>query len=441
MRQLQAQKVVRAASAQTHTTESSEEDDSSITAEPARPAKEPRRDYQSPTRPFKLGSHQVKDDSPSMTMHRSPPHEIIATSPGSQSQNLRRKNILQQLNESRKAKRPRLTQTDGPTSSPLRPNIGSNHDEPIELGSSSVSSGSDAAQDTPGSSDDEEADAHEDEIQQQLRYLKHQTYYDHKDNVQRCIQCEHELNSLMGHCEHCEEGAEEDTKAPYYEVLDPENGPRPEIAFNEYDDKLMDDEDRLKYVGDYLDDDSSAYDSQDEKSSFHEEYDEADSFIDTTSEKSEDSEESDNEEEPDWEQKFKDLQADHDTVVAKHKVLGQKHEIILVALQQTEEKYYDLCDDFGIPHSSDDDDEMGEELDEEIDEEGNILVNPLAPVPSVIELVVSHAEENSQNSELPEERIMDRVDAFEAVSGDSQGWQNIVLMSTGHNHSAAEIEL
>lgn len=445
MGQLQAQKVVRAASVQTHTTESSEEDDSSITAEPAKAITELKRDNQGRLRLFKRGADQIEDVSPSIVRHRSPPPEIIATSPGSQSQNFRRKAILEQLNEARKAKRPRLAQTDGPASSPLRPRAGTQsgyQDEPIELNSSSMGDVLDAEPGTPGSSDEDGIDVYGDEIKDQLRYLRRQTFYDHRDNVQRCIHCEYELSSLMGHCERCEEvGDDDERRTPYYEVLDPEMGPRPEIAINEYDDKFMDEEDRLRYVGDYLDDDSSAYDSQDEKLGFLEQYDEADSFIDTTSEKSDDSEDSDSDEEPDWEKKYKSLEADHDTVVAKHKTLGQRHEIILSALQQTEEKYYNLLDDIGILHTSDEDDEDDEELEEEIDEEGNILVNPPALVPAIHELVIALAEDNSQNSKLSDGRIMDRVDAFEAVLSDDQGWQNISLLSTGPNHSEAEIEL
>jgi hypothetical protein len=79
---------------------------------------------------------------------------------------------------------------------------------------------------------------------------------------------------------------------------------------------------------------------------------------------------------------------------------------------------------------------------DERDEDGLVVVDVSAPDPVVTELVLSQAQEQSQTSEIGEERIWDRAVAFQAVSNeDGRGWHSISLVSAKDNHSHEEIEL
>ncbi|TVY75938.1 Protein artemis [Lachnellula suecica] len=126
-----------------------------------------------------------------------------------------------------------------------------------------------------------------------MDYDSSSVFYDLEDEVARCKDCGHEVWSLLSGCTRC---SDEDPSAVIY---DPKAGPTPGVWF-------------LEQRGEpYLDEDSSAYDSQDEQDdkNFLEEY-EVNSFIDDASQEDAESEHgSPNDEEVDWEARCRSLAA------------------------------------------------------------------------------------------------------------------------------------
>ena len=78
----------------------------------------------------------------------------------------------------------------------------------------------------------------------------------------------------------------------------------------------------------------------------------------------------------------------------------------------------------------------------ERDDEGALVVEVAAPDPVVTELVLSQAQEQSQNSEIDGERIRDRAEAFEAALNANGGaWHNMSMVSINASHTHEEVEL
>jgi hypothetical protein len=168
-----------------------------------------------------------------------------------------------------------------------------------------------------------------------------------------------------------------------------------------------------------LDNDSSAYDSQDEDPEFHEEY-ELDSFIDDDSQNTSDEEDAASSDGEDYKSKYAQLSTVHRNLQMSYSALA--------------EEYTDLRE--GIFGSESD-------LDmDERDEDGLVVVDVSPPDPVVTELILSQAQEQSQASEIGDECIWDRAVAFQAVSSeDGRGWHSISLVSARDNHSYEEVEL
>jgi hypothetical protein len=254
------------------------------------------------------------------------------------------------------------------------------------------------------------------------------TFFDYDDQVLRCRSCGYEVWASCGFCTGMEKGCCREGLGiyPYFEVLDPEDpeaGPRPAIGKTEYSEETLDDASRRIIVGNYLDDDASAYDSQDAADGhFNEDYDEQDSFIDDDSQPDIDAHDdsSSTDGETDWKEQYDQLRA--------------AHEHLLDDYDNLEDKYDGLKRDF-----LGSDFESGSDM-EERDENGVLVVDVTVPDPAVTELVLSQAEEQSQNSELNSDRIQDRVEASEAASS-ADGWHNITMVSTQDNHTHPEIEL
>jgi hypothetical protein len=398
-----------------------------------------RRNSQGLLRPFDAEGRElhpplaVLENLPGIT----PPREILATSPGSDSQSLRRKAILEGLREGRD-KRARL-QFDGPDSSPTLESV--ERDEAVlrEVDLSTESQHSDASShaNTPGS---EAAGAKElgrkpfsafrdengqeiicDEMEYDGDNMTLDKFYDPEDEVDRCKLCGHELwRPYIGFCTGCKRGQ---SGVPYFEIIDPENGPRPRIELNEYapDINL---EDRRDIVGDYLDDHSSAYDSQDANVDLHEDY-EINSFIDDTPKEA--SNDENDASSSDGETLYKE----------RYHELEERYNTLLNNYENLEDEYFDfrrdvLGSDYGSDRSGFD----------EIDEDGLLVVDVSVPDPVVTELVLSQAQEQSQDSQISDDRVRDRVLAFEAaINDDGRGWRNISLVSTTDNHTHEEIEL
>ena len=254
------------------------------------------------------------------------------------------------------------------------------------------------------------------------------TIVDYDDNSNeptvRCKQCGHEIWAVWmtqrGFCTGCENGQEEE---PYFEIIDPEAGPRAEIEAGEYANSLGRADDRRNIVGDYLDEEYDTQDEYSENSPFKEDYDLEDSFIDDDSidERQHEDNEASSSDDEDYEQLFKNLQTTHDRLVADYCELVERHDGIMRDLMGSE---YD-SDELNIS---------------DMNEEGALMVSVINPDPVVAEIVLSQAQEQSQESEISDDRLKDRAKAFQAVE-DGQAWPNVTLVSTGDNHTHEETEL
>ena len=410
------------------------------------------------------------------TIESTPPQDITTVSPGSASQNLRRKVILEGLGDSSPTKRPRL-EYGGPGSSPprlalssrLKPTLRTEHNLPGVL---EISDDLDNAAPTLSSDMDSVSapiiadvslppvpDAFS-AIQTSNRegiqpvedpYIRKfvdfnsdredNTFIDHEDNVVRCKSCGWEvwtvwMTQIGFCCGDCKESRTNYPKEdPYYEVINPKAGPRPGFApgnYAEYHIENLPPQYRTQRnaVGDYLEYHSDAYDTMDEDPDYRSEYDSEDSFIDDASlpgseRGDEDSHSSSGEERTDYKQLLNELQR-------KHHRLVDVYESSMRDLVDSDYEYHGNSLD-GLNDS-----DLNLDIDE-IDGGGALMVGVAVPDPAVAELVLSQAEEQSQESEISAGRIRDRVRAFEAAAGDS--WNNISMVSTGDNHTREEIEL
>ncbi|KAG0651652.1 DNA cross-link repair 1C [Hyphodiscus hymeniophilus] len=422
-------------------------------------------------------SKEVQKDIDEMILAipSTPPDIINALSPGSASQTLRRKAIHERLEG--QVKRARLSY-DGPVSSPSAADSSATPQKAQHLSTViEISDESDGeAASTPGSEDEspvqpisnlaEEIDDPFSTIQpsdteqsvgdryRRLFNIASKSYdngdlrafldsevdiedtINDTDRTVRCRDCGHEMWTVwmtyVGFCTgdcgvSCwnEEGLHEN---PYYEIIDPELGPRPAIDLGHYADYMN--LDRENTVGDYIDNHSDAYDTFDEEEDHQSHYDSDDSFIDNASVKDSPDEQNGNspsaerEDVVDYKAMFQELQRKHERLLNTHEGMIQ-----------------DFVDsDYAYGSSSSEESYLSADADiEEIDEYGAVIADVKPPDPQVVELVLSQAQEQSQESEVSRERILDRAKAFEAAAGDE--WNSISLVSTGDNHTHAEIEL
>jgi hypothetical protein len=385
-----------------------------------------------------------KTNPPVMAIdHVATPPEILATSPGSESQSLRRKAVLEGLMEER-VKRARL-QLNHNESSPRTVNQLPNHGlqqspagsrQNIESTLLGIQSANDRGPPPQGDSlmvdeDDEEG-----------RNLD--AYWDPTDEVYRCGSCGYELWISKGECIEC--STEE--QQTYFEVLDPDLGLRPGIGRVDGDtDGNIDFDEKIELLGDCIDLDSSAYDSQDERDEHNDVY-EINSFIDDESIPNHQDEGSDSssDEDTDYEQKFYELQIDYFNLADEYdETLNEYDELRRDVLGSD---YYDSI------YGSDD---------LEFNEAGIVMVNIAPPDPLLTEVILSQSEQDSrsqepgtpdsaldgpiavtidgesQKSEALAEEANARAEAYEIALGGR--WHDVSLVSTGGNHSYEEDEL
>jgi DNA cross-link repair 1C protein len=333
--------------------------------------------------------------------------DILAVSPGSESQGLRRKFILDGLGEVG-AKRPRFESEA--TEAVHRDNA--DHQESSVPRAISISSG--------GLSTDL-ALTQDFETSSSVEPLE--TYWDPRDEVYRCTDCGHEAWRPSGNCTGCGAG-----EVPYFEVMDSAvdvgiDGPG--IVHTEYDtNDDVDSEMRAYLVSDYLDYDSSAYDSV--IGAAEEDY-EQNSFIDNKPVDSlADSAAASpsNDEEIDYKEQFNNLSAAYDRPLKGHNELIEDHDTL-------------RRDFLGSDYES-------ETFDSE--EDGMVMVDVDVREPGLAELVLSQAQSQSQSqsqaSSISTDRLTSRIDAYEATMGqDGRGWHEISLLSTGGHHTTEEVEL
>ena len=266
-----------------------------------------RRNSRGLLRPFDVFGNEL---SPSRDISDppTPPGDVIALSPGSESQSRRRRFIIEGLRDD-PAKRSRLSYDDY-SSSPMPETesrdtiqaareVGNELDEHIE----------DVVTLHSGDETDEEV---------------FEPYWDSKDEVFRCGLCDHELWGPAGDCSSCAAG-----DCSYFEKLDPEQGRVPDVAYNDYDTDDMSWEARLELAGDYLDFESSAYDSHDEQSiSTKTDNYEIDSFIDDTSQEldADKAEAASSDSETGYKEQFKALESTQQMLIHDYCDLLNEHE-------------------------------------------------------------------------------------------------------------------
>ncbi|KAG4429322.1 hypothetical protein IFR05_015195 [Cadophora sp. M221] len=347
-------------------------------------------------RPFDLHGNQIDMAS----------RAIVKNQPAGPS-NLRRKSSIADMDSSHKLSR---LSRDGLGSSPTD-NLAGQRSNPFTISSLS----DDDNPDTPGS----EADSEESKDTELL------TFFDTVDEIFRCKACDHEVRGgERGRCTHCDQGS---FVSPYIEESSGRVGTIPQITLDEHMDEVIVDSTAVKeIVGDCLDYDSSAYDSQDSADDFKEEY-EINSFIDDEElmeTESEEESESGSSNEIDWEAKFRELQTQHTGLQRNYSNL----------LDENYELRRDILGSDMVTETDEDD-----EMDDDVDEDGILIVDVSAPNPIATDIVLSQAREQSQDSEVSDERIRDRADAFEAAR--DGGWHDVSLTSVAGNHTLPEIEL
>lgn len=371
-----------------------------------------------------------------------PPQEILAVSPGSESQSLRRKAVLEGLVEGR-VKRMRLRfdcdeSSPGTTSqlpqeelisSPIESheNIQSNFTHNLTAAGYDLTPLNDSPMDHAGLQGEEYPDA----------------YWDPTDEVYRCGSCGHELWISTGQCSECSAVEE----PAYFEVIDADLGPRPGIVYVEDDtNNHMGFEETIELVGDCLDFDSSAYDSQDERDEHNDIY-EMDSFIDDESvrDSQDEGEDPSSDEETDYKQKFYELQTDYFELIDEYGDTVEEYESFKRDIMGSDYEGLYSTDEF------------------ELNEESIVVVDVAPPDPVLAEVILSQSEQQSQSQEpeTPDSFVDGLVPAStegqsqksEAVAEEENAraeayeialdgrWHDVSLVSTGGNHSVEEVEL
>lgn len=370
-----------------------------------------------------------------------PPREILAVSPGSESQGLRRKAVLEGLVEER-VKRVRL-HLDHDESSPGTAGQLLNEGSLLSQAEGKITQSTfmntrTAAGHPPSSQGDSLVDDEDDEDEANL-----DAYWDPRDKVHRCGSCGHELWISKGGCFTCCT-REDDT---YFEVMDPDLGPRPGIVRGEDETGgNIDGDERIELLGDCLDFDSSAYDSQDERAEHNETY-EIDSFINDESvlDSEDEDSHSSSDGETDYKQKFYELQRDYFGLVDEYdETLNEYDEFRREVLGSD---YYDSI------HGSDD---------LEFNDHGIVMVDVAPPDHLLTEVILSQSEQDplSQEPDTPDSLVDESIPATDGESQKSETlteeenaradayaialggrWHDVSLVSTGGNHSYEEAEL
>lgn len=367
--------------------------------------------------------------------HVPAPAEIIAISPNSQSQNLRRTLIMAGLeNLQNDSKRPRLddspsgestTMIGGRDTTPSRlvpavveQSLKMRQDHVLQQGIEEDASSSCPGADTPTSSA-ENVEPHNEAVS------------DKEVHFGWCEKCHAEC-WYEDYCTACD-GDRDDP--PYRETID-DGEEVLDVVYDEFTDVYFEEETRREMLGadEYLDVDSEAYDTMDEEGYERSELEVAswiDDRSDIPSNSSGKSDESDGEGDDDeyWEIENASLQRRLEAAEAKLEKERQAHQFTRVERDTAREHYFDLLERQEEDYYDEDEDE--------IDENGLHLVNPVIQNPTLAEVVLAHVNEESQSS-ATSGRIRDRIDA---ANDAEQGWGNVSIVSAGFNHTEEEIEL
>lgn len=409
-----------------------------------------------------FATHNNEMGPPSVTGIRvgTPPREILTLSPGSESQTLRRKAIVDSLTENR-VKRTRLEfvyESAPIASSQLQSEgLGSNLAEDPQDGQPNMEDTAIAA----GHDHDSQSDVPMEDVDTEEEHSP-KVYWDPQDEVYRCAYCKHELLISRGECTMCSTGDE----GIYFEVSDPDLGPRPRFVLGD-DVNDMDLDERTELLGDCLDFDSSAYDSYDERDEFDDEY-EINSFISDDDDDDDkivsdaDNEDEDADLETDYRQKFRELLVKYQDLQDKLMDAmidydGFKIDILGSDYDEGEEDFYNPFEGLGgflmvdvapldpvvaeviLSESEESQDEEPGTPDSLMDEIA--LAEAGTPDSLMDDIALTEAAEQSQKTEaLPEEEENARAEAFEAAL-DGRWHVDVSLVSTSGNHTHEDVEL
>jgi hypothetical protein len=292
-----------------------------------------------------MNDHENSDANISIG-NSTPINSLLASPPGSESQRARVQIIHDGLNEDR-SKRPRLhydafdssVSTDFHPGTPGTPMIGATASQAIELDSQPSAAISTLHTVSPIRMESYDNDNTERERHHEVE--DNDTYFDFLDNVERCIHCSHEIWDYGESCtnEECTKGA---LHGRYFEGMDYDD-PYPEIFLDEYCD-----ESELQYrqslADDYLDNQSSAYDTQDETKNhedFFEEY-EVGSFIDDASERSDKSDSDSSHGEDHIEDSIEDLHTQYASLIDRFEMMKKDNRDLRESLRNS----HGLCPNF-----------------------------------------------------------------------------------------------
>lgn len=247
------------------------------------------------------------------------------------------------------------------------------------------------------------------------------TVFDSVDDVFRCVLCGHEvLGGKEGFCTGCDRGPSGVAFLEDVEEVEDRWPSLPEV-YDKYTENPVEDSKTVKeMVGECLDYDSSAYDSQDSGGNLEEEY-EVNSFVDDDHEPPTDSDDdSPNDEEPDWEARYKELE--------------RKFGRMADAYEDIVDDHLDLGGD--VPDLNIDTPSESESMDED---DLMLIIDAVAPEPVAADIVLSEDSQSSSSLEMSPDRLRDRQDAF--IAARNGGWHDISLASVSNNHTTAEVEL
>ncbi|CAG8974477.1 hypothetical protein HYALB_00010863 [Hymenoscyphus albidus] len=290
-----------------------------------------------------------------------------------------------------------------------------------------------------------------------LEWDSYGTWNDRVDRVVRCGRCSHEYwGKYAGCCTNCSPlkvrgqlSDEEIEVLPYVEVQKPhtelnEDGYRP-LPTYEINPDMRDPygEETLISHQDicepYLDCGSSAYDSQDDDPDFQQQY-EINSFIDDDEPESESEDEDVHDDEIDYKEKFLKAEEDHRALQQSHLALRNRHAALTADFEGLRR------DILGSEFDSEDMLEYAEDLEGGL-EDGLLVVDVPPPDPLLAEVVLtdSGAEDTSNDSLMGELRELERVNDEQSAAGAGVGSSvhggEYGMVTPENNHTVMEDEL
>ncbi|KAL3425052.1 artemis protein [Phlyctema vagabunda] len=359
---------------------------------------------------------------------KSSSQDVIGVSPGSASQGVRRRALVETLEQLR-GKRPRLSgETSSSLSDPSDNFRAQLYDR--EIGQLQRIDQNNISSQHPLLTD---VQLHEDTSGSE--YAESQAFYDSDDEVMRCKTCEHEFWAPVGPCTNCDSG-----KTQFMEVLEPQQEVKMQIVEDEYESET-DAANPLQQelAENYLDYQSSAYDSQD-VASVDEDY-EKNSFIDDAPINGDESDgESSADDEPNYKALFEDVSKDMIALQEQHYDLIDMHDSLL---DEYTEFRRDLLGSDDEPEFTRD--SFASNDDSENDMPDSIKVVDVAPPePMVTEITLGTGgglQQDETTNVHGESQSSDKADATIGAHAEIYDLTQASSMTSGGNHTYEELIL